>query len=66
MTSDTKNKNMRAMAWIGFLHAIATTTYAMLAGKELPPDYYYLFITGVISAYFGFSKWGEINDAKHD
>ena len=62
MNTETKNKNMRLMAWLSFIHAIGMTTYTVVIGKEVLPDYYYLFITGIITAYFGFSKWGELND----
>lgn len=57
--AETKNKNMRQMAWIGFIYTLAATTWGLYSG-HFPPEYFYLFITGVLTAYFGFSKWGEI------
>lgn len=56
----TKNANMRAMAWVSFLHAVGMTTINSVFEYPHLPDYYYLFVTGIITAYFGFSKWGEI------
>lgn len=58
----TKNKHMRRMAYFG-LAAITALTLRGLTTGIYAPEYVYLSFTGLIVAWAGFSKWGEINDA---
>ena len=58
----TKWKNMRRMAWISLLAALAFplllyATEAAVLGTIAGP--FYLFTGAVVGAYMGFSTWGD-------
>lgn len=55
----TKNKHMRRMAYFS-LAVISGLTVDGLVTDTFAPEYVYLAFTGLIVAWAGFSKWGEI------
>lgn len=58
----TKNKHMRGMAYFGLAAITALTLNGIVTGKYAP-EYVYISFTGLIIAWAGFSKWGEIKGA---
>lgn len=58
----TKNQHMRRMAYFS-LAVISWLTVDGIATGEYAPEYVYLAFVGLIVAWAGFSKWGEIKGA---
>lgn len=59
-----KNKHMRKMAYIS-LYAILGLTGMGLYTGTFAPSYVYAAFVGIIAAWAGFSKWGEIKDKEN-
>lgn len=57
-----KNRHMRRMAYVSLVGIVGLTVAGVVTGAWAPSHVYYTF-TGIVGAWAGFSKWGEINNA---